>query len=97
MCERLDCKPCLQFIVQIGRYNMKIKELEELLGIPRVTIRFYEKQGLIAFLLKTAPSRLCEIIQRFFQRNKHCAYSLIPFLLTDIISMILISYGLNCF
>lgn len=26
---------------------MKIKELEELLGIPRATIRFYEKQGLI--------------------------------------------------
>lgn len=27
---------------------MKIKELEEILSVPRATIRFYEKQGLIA-------------------------------------------------
>ena len=52
MGKGIDCKPCLHLRIAVKypeeETAMTIKELETILDIPRATIRFYEKEGLIS-------------------------------------------------
>ena len=51
MLKTIDCKPCLYLRIGLESImevtKMTIKEIENILDIPRATIRFYEKEGLI--------------------------------------------------